>query len=240
MVVFKDRAGHGVVRVPLRSEPELVAKSGEYQNGVSNLTHDEITRYHLLEDRLGGCLAPVAPFYAYDSSGQLRTYSLQRYTPFTRDLRTIDTWENPETATKDSLRELIDRIRLLIKETGLIPDLAGANNVVMNGGNRAKLIDVNNIQPLLSREEWSNRSEAELRQDWHRVISHRVMKDYISPGYLDDKGYPVADASVLVMRNWEKILGKRDADLDKDEVYGVIADGTMRDRLLSFFLHSDL
>lgn len=240
MVVFKGRVDPNVVRVPLRSEAELVASSGEYSNGISMLTHEEIVRYQVLESHLESSLEPVASFSAYDSTSQLRTYSLQRHVPFKQDLRIMYSWVRYEKATLDSLREMIDRIRTLIKTNGLIPDLAGKHNVVMNGDNRAKLIDINNIRPLLSRDAWSSHGDAELRANWHHVLNTGGVKRFINPAYLDDKNYPVADVSLLVMRNWEQILGKSAAELNADEYYGLISNDTPRERLLNFFLHSDL
>lgn len=240
MVVFKARAGNAVIRVPLRSEEELVANSGEYKNGVSVLTHEEIEQYEKMEEHLGASLVPVSPFYSYDANGNLRTYSTQRFVRVKKDLRIINTWDPIENTTRDSLAELIHGVRKLIKACGLIPDLAGQNNVVLDARNKAKLIDVNNINTLLDRNSWSNYSDAELREKWHEVLSRHGVKRFINPKYLDDKNYPVADVSLLVMRNWEMILGKRDAELDQDEIYGLIAYGTRRERLLSFFLHPDL
>ena len=239
MVVFKARAGNAVIRVPLRSEEELVASSGEHKNGVSVLTHKEIEQYEKMEEHLGASLVPVSPFYANDSEGRLRTYSIQRYVAVKKDLRTLYTWEPIESTTKDSLAELINGIRRLIKACGLIPDLAGENNVVLDSNNKAKLIDVNNINPLLDRKNWSHFSDAELKERQHEILSLSGVKRFINPKYLDDKNYPMADISLLVMRNWEKVLGKRTTELNQDEIYGLIADGTRRDRLLSFFLNSD-
>lgn len=87
------------------------------------------------------------------------------------------------------------QIRNMIRETCLIPDLAGVGNLVLTPSGGIKLVDINNISSV----------------SWAADIS------------CDDKGYPVCDKSVEALSLLEqKLLGR---SLDKtDPEYGVFLD----------------
>ena len=75
----------------------------------------------------------------------------------------------------------VRKIRQMIQEAGYIPDLAGAGNLVVPKTGEIRLVDINNISPVVF--------DMEIR--------------------LDDKGYPVCDKSIEALSLIEtKILGR--------------------------------
>lgn len=75
----------------------------------------------------------------------------------------------------------VRKIKQMIAEAGYIPDLAGAGNLVVPKTGEIRLVDINNISPVVF--------DSEIR--------------------LDDKGYPVCDKSVEALSLVEsKILGR--------------------------------
>jgi hypothetical protein len=88
-----------------------------------------------------------------------------------------------------------DRLKGMIADEGLIPDLAGAGNLIMTCSGAIKLVDINNTS--------------------------RVSRD--SAVHLDDRGYPVCDKSVEALFFLERKLAGR-ASLDEDPLYRVYLD----------------
>lgn len=87
--------------------------------------------------------------------------------------------------------ELVLRLRKLITDTRLIPDLAGVGNLLLTRTGAIKLVDINNIS--------------------------RVSADPAMP--LDDRGYPVCDKSMAALFHLEEKLTTRSPCRD-DSVYG--------------------
>lgn len=123
----------------------------------------------------------------------------------------------------------------MVNEMGLIPDLAGSDNILISHDKRYKgrvyLVDMNNIQPVLSQnliniqklkqltaidptvERIEDLTQRDLREIYHVVVFLR-QKFYavLHPQFLDEYGYPVADVSLSVLQEWEWLLGLPDRD----------------------------
>lgn len=84
----------------------------------------------------------------------------------------------------------VSRLRQLIMEARLVPDLAGVGNILLTPTGGIKLVDINNIS--------------------------RVSPDPIIP--LDDRGYPVCDKSIAVLFHLEQKLTARSPQRD-DPLY---------------------
>ncbi len=81
-------------------------------------------------------------------------------------------------------RHFIQAVKRMIAEVRHVPDLAGAGNIVMTKAGQVKLVDINNISPV-------------------------VFGDEI---FLDDKGYPVCDKSIEALALLEqKVTGQATA-----------------------------
>jgi hypothetical protein len=81
----------------------------------------------------------------------------------------------------------VDRIRAMILEGHLIPDLAGAGNLLLSPNGVIKLVDINNIRPVL----------------------------FEGPPLPDERGYPACDKSIEALSRIEThILGRPMDPLD--------------------------
>ena len=96
----------------------------------------------------------------------------------------------------------VRKIKQMIAEAGYIPDLAGAGNLVVPKTGEIRLVDINNISPVVF--------DSEIR--------------------LDDKGYPVCDKSVEALSLVEtKILGR---SIDRqDRIYQFFLDPDRKRRV---------
>jgi len=83
-----------------------------------------------------------------------------------------------------STAEFVKRVKTMIQRAHLIPDLAGARNLIATPGGRLKLVDINNISPI--------------------TISDEIC--------VDNRGYPVCDKSVEALFLLEEKLVGRLAD----------------------------
>jgi hypothetical protein len=103
-----------------------------------------------------------------------------------------------------SAESFVHHVKKMIFSTGLIPDLAGDGNLVLTDTGNIKLVDINNISPVL--------------------FTPRI--------YLDEKGYPVCDKSVEALFEIERNLAGHMPDknnhlyktfLDPGRMYSVSA-----------------
>lgn len=241
MDVYRHKNGEEVLRVPHRTEADLIARNGASEGDpeMSLTTQLEIIRHELLITHLGDSMVPVKPFKELDRLGRLRTYSTQPYISIQEGhpLQLYKGKHVPE-VTRESLRSFIDRVRVLIQETGLIPDLAGNQNVVVDKSGSVLLVDVNNVRRLLG-EEWTLPAGQE-RSAYDRVRSIKYPPHLLHPEYLDDHRFPVADTSLYVLRTWEHFLGHSTSELDRDPLYGRLSSNSTRDTVLSFILNESL
>ena len=95
----------------------------------------------------------------------------------------------------ESVDNLVGRLKKMILEGGCIPDLSGVGNLILTPAGNIKLVDINNISPV-------------------------VFGDEIS---IDDKGYPVCDKSIEVISILEQKLLQRPIDR-KETIYGTFLD----------------
>jgi hypothetical protein len=96
---------------------------------------------------------------------------------------------------RTSAGEFVARVRKLIMEARLVPDLAGVGNLLLTRTGNIKLVDINNIS--------------------------EVSPDPVVP--LDDRGYPVCDRSIAVLFHLEQKLTGRSPQRD-DPPYGPFLD----------------
>jgi hypothetical protein len=78
-------------------------------------------------------------------------------------------------------RSFVEALKQMIDQRRMIPDLAGARNILITAEGGIKLVDINNISPV----------------------------EYTTDIHLDDKGYPVCDKSIEAL--WlleQKLLGR--------------------------------
>jgi len=102
----------------------------------------------------------------------------------------LDPWQAPEAvepALAASCLSLVERVSAMIAEKGLIPDLAGAGNLLVTPQHAVKLVDINN--------------------------SSRAGDAGTIP--LDDKGYPVWDKSVEALWRIERFWAGRRPDANR-------------------------
>lgn len=100
----------------------------------------------------------------------------------------FDTWVQQ---MRQCAQTLVSRVRRLILEAHLIPDLAGVGNLIVTPSGRVILVDINNISQV--------------------VFSGRIQ--------LDDKGYPACDKSVEILWRLDKELLSNQID-PGDPIYG--------------------
>lgn len=85
-------------------------------------------------------------------------------------------------SAREHIGAFLFRVRRMITEASLIPDLAGVSNLILTASGTVKLVDINNISPVSPGP----------------------------PIPLDDKGYPICDKSVQALVLLEqKLLGRR-------------------------------
>jgi len=82
---------------------------------------------------------------------------------------------------KSQVQSFVSKVKKMIVQAGHIPDLAGIGNLILTADGRLKLVDINNVSPVL--------------------LDQTV--------YTDDHGYPVCDKSIEALVLLErKILGR--------------------------------
>ena len=92
-------------------------------------------------------------------------------------------------------RDFTERLKKMIVETGLVPDLTGIGNLLLTRTGDIKLVDINNISEV----------------SYDPVIR------------LDDKGYPVCDKSMAALSHLEQKLSGSLPQRD-DPLYGPFLD----------------
>ena len=103
--------------------------------------------------------------------------------------------EGMYTRIRTRAQNFVDKIKLLIGKTGLVPDLAGGNNLILTPGGDLKLVDINNITQIPS--------------------------DSRIP--VDDYGYPVTDKSIEALSRLEAKILNRFPD-SREDIYSRFLD----------------
>ena len=98
-------------------------------------------------------------------------------------------------AVREHIAAFVSRVKRMIAEAGLIPDLAGVSNLILTPSGAVKLVDINNISPV--------------------SLTPRI--------FLDDKEYPICDKSVQALALLEQNLLGRPPDRN-DPIYRVFLD----------------
>ncbi len=107
-------------------------------------------------------------------------------------VRTSDQWIRSVRKRADNF---IKKLKKMIAETGHVPDLAGAGNLILTRSGNIKLVDINNVS----------------RVSFDPVIN------------LDDRGYPVCDKSIEALFLIEqKLLGR--SSLRTEPIYDTFLD----------------
>lgn len=256
--------GPTVLRAPKTRESDMFEASrdtGEaFVNGsddprIAPITQRDMRVQDFLNMHIGRNMAPVLPFVDTDMRGEIRVYSTQRRISVAKDLS--HTWGDPtidmDRSVRRSFARFVNGTRELVQERHLIPDLVGHGNVVLTEDGNVVLVDVNNVRPWLDDKHWCT---AEMTQDlWEAMIDRNggvILRDFLAPGYVDELGQPIGDASLFQLKQWETHLARhKDSaltesrsllEIDNDPCYVVIdAEINMwRDRILTFMLHGDL
>ena len=117
---------------------------------------------------------------------------------------------NPETTTQEFTRQavfdikgFVGAITAMVKQTGLIPDLAGDGNLMLSRRGRLKLVDINNIIKIKPGPEIQ----------------------------LDDKGYPCCDKSMEVLSILGHKIARIQSPLVDDPFLGKFFDLERRQRV---------
>lgn len=191
MMVFPMLDAGWVLRVPLKSEKKLVEETGASENVVdmashsrSNITHRELRDFELMTVYLGGFIPTTTPFPGLDLEGTFRYYAKQKRIKIASHLSKLHL-DEINLAEYARIVKFIKAVRKLVKYKHLIPDIGGANNVVLgqrvtgvlpDPEKRLKpfssvglldedllevvdersvyLIDINNVQPVISNEQF--------------------------------------------------------------------------------------
>jgi hypothetical protein len=233
-----------VLRVPRRSEQRLIEEFGSsgrtvLSDGhqVSTTTERELRDLERAGSYIGAFLPDTTPFPDIDLGSVFRYYSLQRRVKVGQDLR-VCTGRVPSSASRRSLERFIRDVRDMVVNVGLVPDLAGKGNLVLDQHGLVKLIDINNFRRLVRDEEM----EAALPRDLdveEYALGRRDIRRLLPAEFLDDLGNPICDLSLAALQTLEmRGLGRDPVALDKDPFYAPLHHE--RRRLALALLRSDM
>lgn len=197
LIPIKDleKEVHGIlvngVRIFPRARPVKMIRI--LKNRFNSCTNalEEIKKYRILLDSLGSYfVAQSEEFiveYGEKNQKHILLCGLQEYVEGT----ILDPWHlsnenslghfytsHPKTTKEEfsrqavsDIKKFVEAITAMVKQTGLIPDLAGDGNLMLSHRGRLKLVDINNIIKITQGPEIQ----------------------------LDDKGYPCCDKSMEVL-----------------------------------------
>jgi hypothetical protein len=148
MVAFPMLDAGWVLRVPKKSEEELIKDTGASTDVIdlekhrrSNITQTELKNYEMMTVYLGGYIPTTTPFPGLDLEGTFRYYSKQKRIKIASHLNRL-TPADVNLAEYARIVKFIKSVRKLIKYKHLIPDIGGANNVVLGQRVTGALPDV--------------------------------------------------------------------------------------------------
>ncbi|MFA7685803.1 MAG: hypothetical protein WCX95_03310 [Candidatus Gracilibacteria bacterium] len=235
MQIYRSTDGKQVLRVPLYTESQLVtrtggsgvlASEGDPSSEISNDTVSDIDRYTTAKGYVGKNTVGVLPMYFPDQNGNWRTYSLQRYVPKKMDLGEL--WYRGDSLSETErkrIRRMIEDIRELITETGLIFDLCGSGNTVIDDKGFPRIIDVNMIQPLIPNDEVLTQDFKDPQLEHDVIMAARLdwrgrLRKMLNPQFFSMNGLPIGDWSIRRLQEWETQLGMQTRQsTEKDELY---------------------
>lgn len=181
---------NGIRRFP-RAKPLKMVRILKNRFSSCATALEEITRYRTLLAFLGSDFVAQSEEFIVEhhekDQDHILLCGLQEYIEGTildpwhlSDERSLEHFytPNPGTTTQEFTRQATSDIKrfagavtAMVKETGLIPDLAGDGNLMLSHGGCLKLVDINNIIKIKPGPEIQ----------------------------LDDKGYPCCDKSIEVL-----------------------------------------
>ena len=234
-----------VLRVPRRTEQQLMddfGSSGRLAlasgHQVSAYTKRELNDLEAVDNYIGAFLPDTTPFADLDLNDEFRYYSLQLRIRVTQDLR-ICTERLASDTSQHSLERFIRDVRDMVDNVGLLPDLAGRGNLVLDRFGMVKLIDINNFRRLIP----DSAVEAALPADDAAlepyVLGQQCAQDLVPPDFLDDLGNPICDLSLAALQTLElRGLGRDPRELVRDPFYAPLLNP--KRRLLLALLRSDM
>lgn len=212
-----------VIRVPRRTEAQLIEEHGSSGrkvlaagHEVSSITDKELHDLEAIESFIGAFVPDTTPFADLDLQGNFRYYSLQRRVRVTLDLRT--NVERLEAAnSRHSLERFIRDVRDMHKALGLLPDLAGRGNLVLDRYGLVKLIDINNFRRLTPSAELERVLPSSL-DDY--VLGFKDIRSLLPSDFIDDLGLPIGDLTLARLQHLEiRALGRDPKQLEQDPIY---------------------
>jgi len=108
----------------------------------------------------------------------------------------------------------------MVQSIGLLPDLAGRGNLVLDGSGLVKLVDINNFRRLVPEEELS----ASFPEDGDLLdalaLGRKDIRTYLPRDFLDDLGNPIGDLSLAALQTLEiRGLGRDPDQVEADPFY---------------------
>lgn len=233
-----------VLRVPRRTENQLIEEFGSSGrraladgHQVSSFTERELRDLEAVDSYIGAFLPDTTPFADLDLDDNFRYYCLQRRITVVQDLR-ICTARLESYTARHSLERFIRDVRDMVADIGLLPDLAGRGNLVLDRFNRVKLIDINNFRRFIPNEEIEAALPMDLDLDDY-VLGRKQISGLLPTDFLDDLGNPIGDLSLAALQALEvRGLGRRQEDVDRDMFYSPMHN--KRRRLALTLLRSEM
>jgi hypothetical protein len=223
-----------VLRVPRRTEHQLIEEFGSSGrraladgHQVSSFTERELKDLEAVDSYIGAFLPDTTPFADLDLDDNFRYYCLQKRIMVVQDLRICTSRLESYTA-RHSLERFIRDVRDMVDDIGLLPDLAGKGNLVLDRFNRVKLIDINNFRRFIPNEEIEEALSGDLDLDEY-VLGRKSIADLLPDDFLDDLGNPIGDLSLAALQALEvRGLGRSQAEVDRDPFYDPLRNRSRR------------
>ncbi len=162
--------------------PDAIADSQEFIVTYTVEGREELLLCGLQEYVRGEILEPWSPLGAAHLE-----LILNRMGPEAASVWTNGGWVHQ---VRHKAQAFVRRIKKMILEANVVPDLAGVGNLILTAHGDIKLVDINNISKV----------------SFHPFI------------YVDDRGYPVCDKSIQALALLEKKLMTRPLE-GKDFIY---------------------
>jgi len=228
-----------VLRVPRRTEQQLIDEFGSSGrkalatgHEVSTVTETELHDLEHMEGYIGAFVPDTTPMADLDLEGNFRYYSLQRRVKVTKDLRSCTTLLD-ERCSRLSVQRFLRDVRDMFDALGLLPDLAGKGNLVLDRFGLVKLIDINNFRPLISDQQIDDALPDDEKVFEEYILGRRSLEEITPAGFVDDLGHPIGDLTLGHLRTLEvRALGRDHKEVDKDPFYAPLHN-ERRQQLLS-------
>lgn len=233
-----------VLRVPKRTEQQLIDEFGSsgrtaLSDGhqVSTTTERELQDLERAGHYIGSFMVDTTPFADLDLHSNFRYYSLQRRVTITQDLRVCTTRLATPTSRR-SLERFIRDVRDMVANLGILPDLAGKGNLVLDQSGMVKLIDINNFRRIIKSDEIESTFPADIDLEEY-ALGRKNIRQLLPKDFLDDLGNPIADLTLAALQTLEiRGLGRDPESVESDSFYQPLYHE--RRRLALALLHGDV